>query len=83
MSEQEIQERALQVIRGWFPSCTVTVYDGTEEGESGLIERGIERVASFAISPEGRPMVGMVGDFCGTVDEQAAFKAWIESNERR
>lgn len=77
MTEQQLQQRALTVIRNWFPGCTVTICDGTEDGdESGLVERGAEQVASFTISRDGVPTVGLVGQFCGTAEEQAAFTEW-------
>lgn len=63
----------MTTIERWFPGCSVTVHDETEEGQCGIVERGTERIASFLIAPNGLSMVGVIGQFCGTADEHAAF----------
>ena len=79
---------ALAKLRRLFPGHEVTVYDGQESSECGLVAAGDGRaVASFALTLKERPgtmpqvskiRLGAVGQYCGTAAEQ---RAWRQSQD--
>lgn len=79
-------DQALELLRRGFPGCDIEVCDchelndGTIE-EAGMVTSYNHKIASFALlySPRDPEVVaeirlGMVGRYCGTVEEQHAFQ---------
>ena len=76
---------ALAKLRRMFPGHEVTVHDGDAGSEAGLVETADgDKIASFQLTLKQRDpgslpkvskiRVGAVGQFCGTADEQRAWR---------
>ena len=83
---------ALAKLQRAFPDHDITIHDGDENTESGLVESHGEKVASFRLTLREHPAhelplvsqirVGAVGQFCGTAAEIAQWEQSASPNQQ-